>query len=104
MANILPQGAKITTPEELGKAALESIKMTVNDETGMSVWDCVVKQIPKKIWGNKHNPVCVGDTVSGLCPVCNAQFVCITPRYYKENGLGYCKECGQRLDWDESEV
>lgn len=59
------------------------------------------KQLPKKLFGNKHNPVIVGDTVSGLCPMCLTEFVCITPRLYAEKGLGYCKECGQKLDWSE---
>ena len=26
------------------------------------------------------------------------EFICITPRYYRENGYGYCKECGQKID------
>lgn len=59
------------------------------------------RQIPKKLFGNKHNPVIVGDTVSGLCPMCLTEFVCITPRLYAEKGLGYCKEYGQRLDWGD---
>lgn len=61
------------------------------------------KQIPKKIIGTEEFPVYVGDTVSGICPECMTDYVCITPRMYKEKGLGYCKECGQKLDLGEEE-
>ena len=70
------------------------------DAVNMGI-DALEKQLPKKLFGNKHNPVIVGDTVSGLCPKCLTEFVCITPRLYAEKGLGYCKECGQRLDWSD---
>lgn len=59
--------------------------------------------MPKKIIGTEEFPVYVGDTVSGICPECMTDYVCITPRMYKEKRLGYCKECGQKLDWGEEE-
>lgn len=58
------------------------------------------KQEPKKLFGNKYNPIHFGETVSGLCPVCLTEFICITPMYYRANGYGYCKECGQKIDLD----
>lgn len=61
----------------------------------------IEKQIPRKLYGNEWNPVVVGDTVSGFCPVCMTEFVCITPRMYKANNYGYCKACGQKIDWDD---
>ena len=68
---------------------------------GANIKAAIEKQIPKRIWGNEHNPVHIGDTVNGLCPICNTEFVCITPRLYKQKGYGYCKQCGQKLDWSE---
>lgn len=61
------------------------------------------KQIPKELLENGRNPVYIEntDTVSGLCPVCLIEFNCIIPRYYKANGYGYCRKCGQKLDWGE---
>ncbi|MFG6383443.1 MAG: hypothetical protein K1V96_04205 [Lachnospiraceae bacterium] len=59
----------------------------------------IKKQKGEKIFGNKYNPIHVGDTVSGLCPICLTEFVYITPRMYKANGFGYCKQCGQKIDW-----
>ena len=59
------------------------------------------KQIPKSIVGNEYNTVHVGDTVNGMCPECMTDFVCITPRMYKARGFGYCKCCGQKMDWSE---
>ncbi len=70
-----------------------------NDAIDMAI-KSLEKQIPKQICGNEYNPICTGDTVSGLCPICRTEFVCITPKYYKEKGFGYCKECGQKLDWE----
>jgi len=63
--------------------------------------EALKKQKPNKIWGNEHNPIVTGDTVRGLCPICYTEFICITPRYYKGNGFGYCRQCGQKLDWDD---
>lgn len=60
------------------------------------------KQVPKKLYGNEYNPIHLGDTISGLCPVCMTEFVCVTPRYYREKEYGYCKECGQKIDLEES--
>ena len=61
------------------------------------------KQIPQTLFENKFNKMHIGDTVNGICPVCFTDFVCITPKYYKEEGYGYCKQCGQKLDWGEEE-
>lgn len=63
------------------------------------VKNAVARQIPKKIWGNECNPVYIGDTVKGLCPICSTEFACITPRLFKQEGYGYCKQCGQKLVW-----
>ena len=59
------------------------------------------KNEPRELFGNEWNPVHTGDTVNGLCPVCMESFVCITPRMYKANNYGYCRACGQKLDWSE---
>ena len=75
--------------------------VTVNAK---KLYEAVSKQTPMQIWGNKYNPVCIGDTVSGLCPICNNEFVCITPRLYKQEGYGYCKQCGQKLAWDNPTI
>ena len=68
------------------------------------LYEAVKKQTPMQIWGNKYNPVHIGDTVNGLCPICNTEFICITPRLYKERGFGYCKQCGQKLAWDNPTI
>lgn len=65
------------------------------------IYEACKKQTPMQIWGNKYNPVHVGDTVNGLCPICNTKFVCITPKLYEEREYGYCKQCGQKLAWDK---
>ena len=65
------------------------------------IYEACKKQTPMQIWGNKYNPVHVGDTVNGLCPICNTEFVCITPKLYEEREYGYCKQCGQKLAWDK---
>lgn len=75
--------------------------ITVNAK---KLYEAVRKQTPMQIWGNRYNPVHTGDTVNGLCPICNTEFVCITPRYYKEKGYGYCKQCGQKLAWDNPTI
>lgn len=61
----------------------------------------IEKQIPKSIVGNEYNPLYIGDTVNGMCPECMTDFVCITPMMYKARGFGYCKCCGQKMDWSE---
>lgn len=96
MANILPENVKITTPEEFGKQALKSIEVIVNDKTGMTVWDCVERQIPK-------TPTYEGDGYSDghlvydtwICPNCG--------KYYEVDydNYNYCPNCGQRLDLSE---
>ena len=65
------------------------------------IYEACKKQTPMQILGNKYNPVHVGDTVNGLCPICNTKFVCITPKLYEEREYGYCKQCGQKLAWDK---
>lgn len=75
--------------------------ITVNAK---KLYEAVRKQTSMQIWGNRYNPVHTGDTVNGLCPICNTEFVCITPRYYKEKGYGYCKQCGQKLAWDNPTI
>ena len=72
--------------------------VTVNAK---KLFEAVKKQMPMQIWGNKYNPVHIGYTVNGLCPICNTEFVCVTPKLYKEKGFGYCKQCGQKLAWDK---
>ena len=76
--------------------------LKLNDEGIDVVISALDKQTPKRLFGNQYNPIHFGDTVSGLCPVCMTEFICITPRYYRENGYGYCKECGQKIDLIES--
>lgn len=73
-------------------------------ETNEQQSEAVKKQTPMQIWGNKHNPVNTGDTVNGLCPICNTEFICITPRLYEEHSFGYCKQCGQKLAWDNPTI
>ena len=68
------------------------------------IYEACKKQTPMQIWGNKYNPVHVGDTVNGLCPICNTEFVCITPKLYEEREYGYCKQCGQKLAWDKPAI
>ena len=65
------------------------------------IYEACKKQTPMQIWGNKYNPIHVGDTVNGLCPICNTEFVCIAPKLYEEREYGYCKQCGQKLAWDK---
>ena len=65
------------------------------------IYEACKKQTPMQIWGNKYNPVHVGDTVNGLCPICNTEFVCIAPKLYEEREYRYCKQCGQKLAWDK---
>lgn len=72
----------------------------ISDEVKDIVIKALKKQIPKSIVGNEYNPVHVGDTVNGMCPECMSNFVCITPKTYKARGFGYCKECGQKMDWE----
>ena len=76
--------------------------LKLNDKGIDIVISALDKQTPKRLFGNQYNPIHFGDTVSGLCPVCMTEFICITPRYYRENGYGYCKECGQKIDLIES--
>ena len=76
--------------------------LKLNDKGIDVVISALDKQTPKRLFGNQYNPIHFGDTVSGLCPVCMTEFICITPRYYRENGYGYCKECGQKIDLIES--
>ena len=73
----------------------------ISDDVKDMAIKALEKQMPKKIIGTEEFPVYAGDTVSGICPECMTDYVCITPRMYKEKGLGYCKECGQKLDWGE---
>ena len=54
------------------------------------------KQIGEKL-SNKY-PIVTGDTVSGKCPKCYDDFVCIIPKYYNSLNFGYCKTCGQKID------
>lgn len=61
------------------------------------------KQVAKQLFGNESNPIVTGETVSGFCPDCLTKFICITPAFYKANGYGYCKECGQKLDWSDED-
>ena len=68
--------------------------LKLNDKGIDVVISALDKQTPKRLFGNQYNPIHFGDAVSGLCPVCMTEFICITPRYYRENGYGYCKECG----------
>ena len=75
--------------------------ITVNAK---KLYEAVKKQIPMQIWGNKYNPVHTGDTVNGSCPICNTEFICIAPRLYEEYGFGYCKQCGQKLAWDNPTI
>lgn len=76
------------------------IDLGCHDENEISViTEAITKQKGVALFGNENNPVIIGDTVSGLCPVCMTQFICITPRYYKEKNYGYCKKCGQKLKW-----
>ena len=76
--------------------------LKLNDKGIDVVISALDKQTPKRLFENQYNPIHFGDTVSGLCPVCMTEFICITPRYYRENGYGYCKECGQKIDLIES--
>lgn len=88
--------AKLKTIEEIGKEVLESINITVNDETSMSVWDCVQKQIPIK-------PDYEGDGYADgqlvydifICPTCGTHYEVDYDDYM------YCPNCGQRLDLTE---
>lgn len=89
--------------EKMMAAAFEKAMQNIEVKTGMTLEKCVEKQVPRKLWGNKWNPVHVGDTVSGFCPVCMTEFVCATPIMYKANNYGYCKACGQKLDWSGEE-
>ena len=52
-----------------------------------------------KLIGSEYYPVHIGDTVSGLCGNCLTTFVCITPKFYRENNFGYCKQCGYKIDF-----
>ena len=68
------------------------------------IYEACKKQTPMQIWGNKYIPVHVGDTVNGLCPICNTEFVCTAPKLYEEREYGYCKQCGQKLAWDNPTI
>lgn len=73
----------------------------ISDDVKDMAIKALEKQIPKLIVGNEYNQLYVGDTVNGMCPECMTGFACITPLMYKARGFGYCKECGQKLDWSE---
>lgn len=80
----------------MGKEVLESINLTVNNETAMSVWECVEKQIPKKpdYEGDGYaDGFMVYDT--WICPTCGQ---CYEVDY---DNYKYCPECGQRIDLQE---
>ena len=91
---ILSQYAKSKFQKEVFAKKIERDNMAIK---------ALEKQIPQTFFENKFNKMHIGDTVNGICPVCFTDFVCITPKYYKEEGYGYCKQCGQKLDWGEEE-
>lgn len=80
----------------MGKEVLESIKITVNDETGISLLDCIQKQIPIR-------PDYEGDGYADghmvydifICPSCGTHYEVDYDDYM------YCPKCGQRLDLTE---
>jgi rRNA maturation endonuclease Nob1 len=63
--------------------ALKECELTI----GMTLKEAVEKQIPKKV-------------TNAVCPSCNRIFLF----RYKETRKGdYCDECGQALDWSDTE-
>lgn len=88
--------AKIKTPKEIAKEALESIEMVVIAETGITVWECVERQIPKVPFyegDGYYNGQLVYDT--WICPCCGKSYEVDYDNY------NYCPNCGQRLDLRE---
>jgi hypothetical protein len=52
---------------------------------------CIEKQIPKKVVEKKF----VEDVNLNYCPCCNVRFI--------GWGMKHCGECGQALDWSDTE-
>lgn len=66
------------------KQAMEDCELTI----GMTLLQCVEKQIPKKV-----KQTFIGDIELVHCPSCGVRFFLY--------GMLFCGECGQRLDWNE---
>lgn len=69
--------------EENIKAGVEQAMKECELTIGMTLKECVEKQIAKK-------PDIPWDTQREQCPVCQGSFI------GKQN---YCSECGQKIDW-----
>lgn len=82
--------------QEAFQRAMENIEIQT---AGLTLNECVEKQIPQKpdISGDGYaDGVLVYDTYQ--CPNCG--------RYYEidYDDFDYCPKCGQRFDWEDSEV
>ena len=58
----------------------------------MSVLSALEKQIPKKTTKRQYVPN--GTLIYGHCPNCD---------WFTENFFKYCRNCGQALDWSDTE-
>lgn len=85
---------KLPTYEECIKKAMESVEISVNNETGISILECVEKQTPKKPNNNIGLNEC-------QCPVCKTVFGYAEPIDDEDfnDKLPYCWNCGQKIDW-----
>lgn len=77
------------TEEMMQEAFENSLKNIEIQANGMSLNECVGKQIPMKP-DRRHETAHTWD--AGYCPVCGCG---VTSRW------SYCQNCGQRIDWSK---
>ena len=78
--NIFPQFLSMTTSVSIKREDFETLQELVNKETPMKVTDIHVDEF--------------------YCPKCHSE---ISHDKYNSEHPKYCEECGQRLDWSDSE-
>lgn len=70
---------------------LYAIKVILDKETPLKVTD--IEKIKERVYLNEDS-FCYEDIIEGKCPSCGKHL----NEYYR-----YCSQCGQRLDWSDSE-
>lgn len=80
----------IKVTEEMLQEAFQKAMQTIETDAGVTLKECVEKQIPKKPKDIRY----FGEAgyYIGLCPSCNGG---------NNSEYQYCGDCGQKLDWSE---
>lgn len=91
--------AELLSYEKIGEYAMENIQLKVQKNTGMSISECVRKQIPKvpNFEGDGYDMEGSMIYDTWICPCCECRFE-VEFEEYK-----YCPNCGQKIDQSQFE-